>query len=118
MRAGKLRQRVTIQHYVEGSPQQSPSGESLGDWVDLYTNVPAEWVTLSGRALFAAQEHNAEVRGIWRMRWHTVTEKMRIVDDGKYYDVLFAPPYDKQGKRREMELECSEGVVIPEAASG
>lgn len=75
--------------------------------------MPAEWVTLSGRALYAAQEHHAEVRGVWRMRWHDgVTADMRIVDRGLYYDILYVPPYDRAGKRLEMELQCSEGVVV------
>jgi SPP1 family predicted phage head-tail adaptor len=107
----RLRQTIAIQHLVAGSPAYSASGESLAEWMPLYENVPAEWVTLSGRALFAAQEHNSEVRGIWRMRWRDgVTPKMRIVDRGLFYDILWVPPYDKQGKRVEMALECSEGL--------
>lgn len=111
MRAGKLKQRVSIQHWLVGSPARSETGEALGDWVDLYEDLPAEWVTLTGRALFAAQEHHAEVRGIWRIRWMDgITEKMRVVDNGLYYDILWVPPYDRKGRHAEMELECSQGV--------
>lgn len=111
MRAGKLRHRVTIQQYVIGSPQQKPSGEPDGAWTALYTDIAAEWVTLSGRALFAAQEHHAEVRGTWRIRWRDgITAQMRVVHDGLYYNILWVPPYDKSGKRWQMDLECAEGV--------
>lgn len=111
MRAGRLRQRITIQHWLVGSPARSETGQPLGEWVNLYENVPAEWITLTGRSLFAAQAHNAEIRGIWRIRWHAgITEKMRAVDDGLYYDILWVPPYDRKGRRAEMDLECSQGV--------
>lgn len=111
MRAGALRQRITIQHFVVGSPQQKPSGEPDGTWTDLYTNEPAQWVTLSGRSLFAAQEHHSEVRGVWRIRWRAgIDAKMRVVHGGLYYNILWVPPYDKSGKQWQMDLECAEGV--------
>lgn len=112
MRAGRLRHRITVESYVIGSPQRTPSGEENGEWTALYTDIAAEWQTLSGNALFAAQQHHAEVRGIWRIRWRSdITAKMRIVHGGLYYQILFVPPFDKMRKRVEMDLECSEGVV-------
>lgn len=111
MRAGKLRHRVTIQYLATGSPAQLPSGEPNEAWTDLLTGISAEWITLSGRALFAAQEHHSEVRGVWRIRWRSsITDKMRVVHGGKYYNILFVPPYDKSGKQRQLDLECAEGV--------
>lgn len=114
MRAGKLRHKVTIQSYVLGSPSQTPSGAPDGAWTDAIGNtVSAEWVTLSGRALFAAQEHHAEVKGIWRMDWRdSITDKMRIVHNGLYYDILWVPPFDKSGKKHQLDLECTQGVNI------
>ena len=111
MRRGKLRHKVTIQQLVAGSPQQTPSGQPDEAWADLLTNVSAEWITLTGRALFAAQEHHSEVKGIWRMDWRdSITAKMRVVHDGLYYDILWKPPYDRSGKKHQLDLECAEGV--------
>lgn len=111
MKAGKLNKRITIQHLVAGSPQQTASGQPDEAWTALYTDIAAEWVKLSGRALLAAQEHHAEVLGTWRIRWRAaVTAKMRIVHNGLYYNILWVPPYDRAGKQWAMDLECAEGV--------
>ena len=114
MKRGKLRHKITIQSYVVGSPDQTPTGAPDGAWTDFIANtVSAEWVTLSGRALFAAQEHHAEVRGIWRIDWRAgITAKMRIVHGGLYYNILWVPPYDKTGRKWQMDLECAEGVSL------
>lgn len=113
MKAGRLRHQVTIEQYALGSPQQTPTGEPDGAWATYLSSVSAEWVTLSGRALFAAQEHHAEVRGIWRIRWRTgITDKMRVVHNGLYYPILWVPPYDKAGKQWQMDLECAQGVSV------
>lgn len=115
MRAGRLRHAITIQANVVGSPQRTPSGEINAEWGALHTGVPAEWNTLRGNALFAAQQHHAEIVGIWRLRWiDGITGDMRILHDGLYYQILFVPPYDRQGRRFELELECSAGVIVTE----
>lgn len=107
-----LRHSVTIQHLVAGSPSQKPNGEPNEVWVDYLTPVSAEWVTLRGAALFAAQEQRSEVRGIWRIRWREgITSKMRIVQNGLYYDIAFVPPFDRNGKKLEMDLEVTEGMT-------
>lgn len=111
MRAGALRHSVTIQQLAPGSPSQTPSGQPDESWNNFLTDVSAEWVTLTGRALFAAQEHHAEVRGIWRIRWREgITAKMRVVHAGLIYNILWVPPYDKRGREWQMDLECTEGV--------
>jgi SPP1 family predicted phage head-tail adaptor len=111
VKAGSLRHRITIQSKSAGSPQQFPSGEPDESWSDYATSLPAEWITLSGNALFAAQQHHSEVRGIWRIRWKDgVTNRMRIVHNGLYYNILFVPPFDKSGKSWQMDLEVSQGV--------
>ena len=111
MRSGSLRHSVTVQHLVAGSPSQNDYGEPSETWTALFTDIAAEWVTLSGRALFAAQEHHAEVRGIWRIRWREgITAKMRVVHGGLYYEILWVPPLDRNRREWQMDLECSEGV--------
>lgn len=108
-----LRHKVDIQYLSTGSPQFTPEGEPDAEWAYLLRNVSAEWVTLRGSALFAAQQQHAEVRGIWRIRWRDeITAGMRIVHRGLYYDILFVPPVDRNGKRRDMDLEVSQGVTL------
>lgn len=113
MKAGRLRHQITIQQFVAGSPQQTGSGQPDAAWTALYTDIWAEWVTLTGRALFAAQEHHAEVKGVWRIRWRDgITAKMRVVHGGLYYNILWVPPYDRAGKQAQLDLECAEGANL------
>jgi head-tail adaptor len=107
VKAGALQHVVTIQALSAGSPQQKPSGELDTAWADYLTGVSAEWVTLRGNT-----EHHPEVRGIWRIRWRDgITAGMRVVHGSRYYDILFVPPYDRDGRRIQLDLECSEGVI-------
>lgn len=113
MRTGRLRQVVVVQRKISASPQQLPEGEDDTSWQDYVTGVSAEWVTLSGNSLFAAQQHHSEVRGIWRVRWRDgITASMRVVHNSLYYDILFVPPLDKDGHKWSMELQCSQGVSL------
>lgn len=111
MRAGKLKQKVSIQRKVEGSPDQTAEGDKDTSWSTFLSEVSAEWVSLKGSALFAAQQHHSEVQGVWRMRWRaTITDQMRVVHEGRYYNILYVAPRDRYGRKWEMELECTEGV--------
>lgn len=111
MRSGALKQRITVQRKVTGSPQEDPEGEVDESWQDYLTGVSAEWVGLSGSALFAAQQHHSDVRGVWRVRWRDgITARMRIVHNSLNYDILWVPPVDRSGRKWQMDLECSEGV--------
>lgn len=111
MRSGRLSHKITIQNLVLGSPQTLPSGKRNDAWTDYLADIWAEWVTLRGGALFTAQAHHAEVNGIWRIRWRDgITSKMRIVHNSLYYEILYVPPFDRNGKKVDMELECSEGL--------
>ena len=111
IQAGKLDKKITIQQLVAASPQQNATGEPDATWSALYSNIWGQWVTLNGNALFLAQEHSSEVRGIWRIRWRDgITASMRITHDGLIYNILYVPPYDKSGDKRQMDLEVSEGL--------
>lgn len=113
MRIGPLDHKITIQRLSAASPQQTAEGEPDESWTDYLTDISAEWATLSGNALFAAQQQHAEVRGVWRIRWRDgITAKMRVVHNGLYYNILFVPPFDKQGRNWLMELQCSQGVSL------
>lgn len=110
MKAGALRHEVVVQRRVEASPSQNSIGEIDAPWTD-YLTVFAEWRTLSGAELFAAQQHNPRIRGVWKIRWDDrVTSAMRIKDGSRYWEILYVPPYDKRGKQWDMELESAEVV--------
>lgn len=98
-----------IQSLVTGSPQYSPSGESLAEWTTLAT----VWMSiepLNGRELFAAQEHHSEVEVRVRIRYRDdVTAQMRVLHESKYYAILAV--IDSELRHREIDLMCTEGVV-------
>ncbi len=109
MRSGKLRHRVTIQRYVLGSPQQTATGQPDGVWTDFMT-VWASIEPLSGRELFAAQEHHSEITHRVRMRHDAgVTAQMRISFDGRIYSVYAM--IDPELRGRELQLMCGEGLT-------
>lgn len=108
MRSGALRHEVVIQRRVEASPTQNDLGEIDAPWED-YITVLARWRTLSGSELFAAQQHNPRIRGVWNIRWDDrVTTHMRVRDGSRYWEILYLPPYDRAGRQWDMELECAE----------
>ena len=110
MRAGKLRHQVVIQSLVPGSPQQKASGEPDTTWTNLLTGVSASIEPLSGRELFAAQEHHSEIEVRIRVRYRSgLTAAMRVVHDGLYYDI--AAIIDPELRHRELQLMCKQGVT-------
>lgn len=108
-----LRQKVDIQYLSTGSPQYNPNGEVNHEWAYLLRDVSAQWITKSGAERFEAQQTVSEVRGVWRIRWRDeITAGMRVVHRGLYYDITFVPPVDRNGQRRDMDLEVSQGVTL------
>jgi SPP1 family predicted phage head-tail adaptor len=105
--AGKLRHRVTVQHLVAGSPQQTASGQPDTSWQEFMT-VWASIEPLNGRELFAAQEHHAEVTHRVRMRYHDgITPLMRVKFGDRYFGIFSVIDLELRG--RELQLMCSEG---------
>jgi SPP1 family predicted phage head-tail adaptor len=112
MRAGKLRNRVTIEQRVAGSPPQSASGEPDESWT-AYATVQASIDPLRGRELYAAQEHHSEVDVKIRMRLMAgvndgVTAAMRVVDGSTVYNIK-AVLIDVNFTR-EITLMCATGL--------
>lgn len=110
MRAGKLRHQGTIQFPAAGSPEFSASGEPIVVWADLAT----VWMSiepLSGRELFAAQEHHSDTRVRIRLRYRDdVNAQMRVLHEFKYYEIFSV--IDPELRHREVVLMCSEGVIF------
>ena len=109
MRAGALRQRITLQALVAGSPQQTPSGESAAVWTDIVT-VYARVSPLSGRELFAAQQYASEVTHAIRVRWRAeITDRMRVKFGTRFFTIHWLRNLDERDI--EIELLCSEGLA-------
>ena len=83
--AGRLDRRVIIQNLIL---TPNAYGEPIESWATFAT-VWAEVRDLRGREFFSAQQVNAEVETIFRIRWLAgVLATMRISYDSKAYDIL------------------------------
>jgi SPP1 family predicted phage head-tail adaptor len=108
MRAGRLRHRITLQQLVAGSPQQKATGEPDESWVD-YLETWASVEPLSGRELFAAQEHHSEITTRIRVRYRAgITAKMRVVFGQGIYNIHAI--LNREMRNIELELLCSQGM--------
>lgn len=101
MRAGDLRNRITLQ-------QQTKTRDAIGGeivtWVDVAT-VWAEKLHQTSREFYGSQKTNAELTDLFKIRYREgVDTKMRLVFGDKIYDIIGAP--DPDGRRRELWLLC------------
>lgn len=105
MRAGELRNRVTIQQATE---TQSDSGAVGQTWANVAT-VWASYKELSGREWFAAQQVNAEVSGEFGIRYRAgIVPKMRILFGTRVFNIEAV--MDPASRRRELQLLVSEVI--------
>ena len=103
MRAGSLRHRVTIQSVSE---VQNSIGEAIETW-STFAEAWARIDPLSGREILAANQLDEPVSAKLRMRYLLgVTGKMRVVYDGKTYNIRGAPMVN--AKRTEINLLLEE----------
>jgi SPP1 family predicted phage head-tail adaptor len=102
MEAGKLRHRVQVQHSV-------PAQDDYGEPLEVMASVGLALTSaedLAGREYFTAQQTKSEVTTRFRTRWiGSVTPEMRILHDGRLYDV--ASVQDPDGRRRELIIMAS-----------
>lgn len=112
--AGDLRHRVAIQERVEEQDEDSGAifwtwetvNDERGDW----SSLAAQKLPLSAREFEAAAAIQAQVSTRFVMRWMTgVAPKMRLVHDGKTYDINGVME-DQDTGRDYMTLSCTEGV--------
>jgi SPP1 family predicted phage head-tail adaptor len=109
MQAGRLRHKVDIEYLSANSPDQDQYGAPDQSWTTLYNDIWAAVEPLSGRELFAAQEHHSEVETRIRVRYRSdITAKMRVVFNGNYYDIKAV--INSEFRNRELHLLCATGV--------
>lgn len=108
LKRGQLRHRVTVEHYVIGSPQTRPDGTPDGAWTTFAT-CWANVHPMSARALFAAAQEHAEAKVQIDLDYLAdVTAAMRVRFGGKVYRILGI--IDWEERHREMQFICSEGL--------
>ena len=84
MRAGQLRNYVTIQQYTEAFDS---NGELVKTW-STFNTVWASIEPLVGREYWSSRQINAEITGKIRMRYiANLTSKMQIVYSSKTYQI-------------------------------
>lgn len=100
MRAGKLDRRITIQTPMV---TQNAAGEEVIVWSNFAEDIPAQRTYRTGsEEAFQAIEQNAESRRNYTIRWiDGITEKMRVEDDGRYFDIM---AFEEIGRRRGLTL--------------
>lgn len=107
MRAGKLRHLITIQHKV---PTTGAMGTKVVTWANFLERVPAEYEPLRGRDFVAANQSQAELTAVFRIRYRSdIDADMRIVFDGEPFEIV-GKPIDWKGRRQMLEIMCKAGV--------
>ena len=103
MKAGPLRQRVTIQ---EKSASQNTYGEEVITWTDLAT-VWAAVEPLTGREFLEGKQITAEVSTRIRIRYRSgITPEMRVEFGSIVYDIHSIIHLEE--REREIHLICQE----------
>lgn len=109
MRVGRARHRITIETFTES---QNAYGEPIKTW-STYATRWAEIRTLKGREFWTAQQTVSESPVEFRIRHDSVTagvtSEMRIVWDGKNYDIL--DPQDVDGRGKDIIIMAKAGVI-------
>ena len=101
MRAGKMDRWITIEQFTA---VQDSYGQETETWSE-FKSVWAEKVDIKARERFAAQQDIAEETTRFRLRWlEDVTPKMRIVLDGKTYDI---EGIAELGRRAGLEITAT-----------
>lgn len=104
MKAGRLRNRITIQKKVIGKDN---FGQDIDQWVDV-CNVRAEIRDISGREYQSSQAEQSQTdcKILIRHR-NDITPDMRVMCNGIYYDIKAVL---EDVKRTRLELPCQKGV--------
>lgn len=104
MKAGALRARIRIQQRAESSDGQ---GGTALSWAD----VCQAWASISGRGgreFQTAKQTRSALTDEIHIRYRPgITAAMRVVTANRVLSIA-QPPYDPDGRRRELVLFCEE----------
>lgn len=102
-----MRHRVSIQ---QRSTTKDAAGEQLDTWTEVMER-PAAKVATPGTEVWASAQRSGVVPTIFKMRREplvTIVPGMRIVTDGKTYDIRSV--FDATGRGEEMTITAEELV--------
>ena len=104
--AGALRHLVALEQRLEDETTQDATGATVPTWSE-FARVYAEIRAASGREAAVAQQMNAEVSTIVKIRHRTdVTPSCRVVYGARVFDVQAI--LDEDGRSRYLKLMCRE----------
>lgn len=107
MNPGSLRHKITFQKL---NNVQDTFGQPVEVWNDVFTNVWASVIPISGKELFAAETVNSEITHKIKLRYKSgITPDMRIKFKDRYFSIT-GPPINFQEKNKELQLMCKELV--------
>jgi SPP1 family predicted phage head-tail adaptor len=101
MRAGRLRQRITIQ---QNTPTRNGVGEEVESWSAFGGRArSARIVPLAGRELFGAQQRHAEAEYRIEMRFLLgITPAMRVAHDSRVFDILHVANVEERDRETHL----------------
>lgn len=103
MRAGELRNRITLQ-------KPTHSRNSFNELVASYADVATVWAAIdwqSGRRYLEASQLNAEVQGVIRIRFRSdIKPEWRLKYGDRYIQILSIA--NIRERDRELQLNCKE----------
>jgi SPP1 family predicted phage head-tail adaptor len=108
VRAGKLRQRVTVEALVV---EIDSDGQQVETWVDAFgALLSAEIMPVSGRELIAADAVQSKITTRIKMRHRPgLLPSMRVVHRERLYNIEAIVP-DPESGIGWVTLQCSDGV--------
>ncbi len=103
MRSGPLKHLIMIQVNEQA---RDGYGAVIDNWVD-FAPARADVRDIASSERYVSQSLNSVITKKFFIRYiEGITADMRIVHDGKTYDI--DPPVDTSGKRRMLEISASE----------
>jgi SPP1 family predicted phage head-tail adaptor len=103
-----LDRRVTIQQRTLAN---NALGEAIETWSDLVASLPAQFLPISGREIFAGAERQARAVASWRIRYRSdIARTMRLVYDGATYDIADVTE-DRRFDRRQYLIVTGEAEM-------
>ena len=96
---------------------KSAGTDVYGGITDVWADVASVWAAklpLNSRDLLVAQSAKSSMTVRFNIQYpigFTVTDKMRIVEGGKYYDII-GDPIDKEDAHKELDIMTTTGVSL------
>ena len=103
MKAGKLRHKITIQQYTDGTNDNGYPEKTWTDFVSCWSSIEP----IKGKEYFAAQTEHSKVDHIITCRYYTgITTDMRIKYNNQHFNIESILNVDE--RNRELQIMAVE----------